>query len=69
LEKRKVSLLLDNGKKKTFKVDKSVQNLDQVRVGDHLSMSYTEELAILVGKSSETPGAGSGHGADRLAGG
>jgi translation elongation factor P/translation initiation factor 5A len=59
LEKRKVSLLLDDGKKKTYKVDKSVQNLDQVRVGDHLSMAYTEELVILVGKSNETPGAGS----------
>jgi translation elongation factor P/translation initiation factor 5A len=58
LEKRKVSLLLDDGKRKTYKVDKSVQNLDQVRVGDHLSMAYTEELVILVGKSNETPGAG-----------
>ncbi len=58
LEKRKVTLLLDNGKSKTFKVDKSVQNLDQVKVGDHLKMSYTEELIIVVGKSSQAPGAG-----------
>jgi predicted RNA-binding protein len=57
LDKRKITLLLDNGKKKTFKVDKSVQNLDQVRVGDHLSLSYTEEMIIFVGKSNETPGA------------
>jgi hypothetical protein len=59
LEKRKVTLLLDTGKKKTFKVDKSVQNLDQVKAGDHLSLSYTEEIVILVGKSSETPSAAS----------
>jgi hypothetical protein len=58
LDKRKVTLLLDNGKKKTFKVDKDVQNLDQVKVGDLLKLSYTEEIIILVGKSNETPGAG-----------
>ena len=58
LDKRKVTLLLDNGKKKTFKVDKDVQNLDQVKVGDHLKLSYTEEIIILVGKSNEAPGAG-----------
>jgi hypothetical protein len=45
------------GRKKTFKVDKSVQNLDQVKVGDHLKLSYTEEIIILVGKSSQTPSA------------
>ena len=59
LEKRKVTLLMDTGKKKTFKVDKSVQNLDQVQVGDHLKISFTEEIIILVGKSNETPGAAS----------
>ena len=53
LEKRKVTLLLENGKHKTYKVDKSVQNLDQVKVGDHLKISYTEEIIILVGKSNE----------------
>jgi Cu/Ag efflux protein CusF len=59
LEKRKVTLLFDDGKKKTFKVDKSVQNLDQVKPGDHLQLSYTEEIIILVGKSNQTPGAAS----------
>jgi len=34
-------------------VDKSVQNLDQVKVGDHLKISYTDEIIILVGKSKE----------------
>jgi Cu/Ag efflux protein CusF len=59
LEKRKVTLLLDDGKKKTYKVDSRVQNLAQVKVGDHLAMSFTEEIAILVGKSNEAPGAAS----------
>ncbi len=57
---RKVTLLLDNGKHKTYKVDKSVQNLDQVKVGDKLRIFYTEELVILVGKSNEKPGAAEG---------
>jgi Cu/Ag efflux protein CusF len=59
LEKRKVTLLLDDGKKKTFKVDNRVQNLAQVKVGDHLAMSFTEEILIVVGKSNEAPGAAS----------
>src|SRR5271155_1148636 len=59
LKNRKVTLLLDDGKKKTYKVDDRVQNLAQVKVGDHLEMSFTEEIAIVVGKSNETPGAAS----------
>ena len=55
LEKRKVTLLLEDGKHKTFKVDKSVQNLDQVKVGDHLKISFTEETVVLVGSSSQPP--------------
>ena len=60
LEKRKVTLLLDDGKKKTYKVDNRVQNLAQVKVGDHLAMSFTEEILIVVGKSNESPGAAAG---------
>jgi Cu/Ag efflux protein CusF len=59
LEKRKVTLLLDDGKKKTYKVDPRVQNLAQVKVGDHLKMAFTEEVLIVVGKSNEAPGAAS----------
>src|SRR5271170_2530182 len=57
LEKRKVTLLLDDGKEKTFKVDKSVQNFSQINVGDHLTLTYTEEIILWVGKSGATPGA------------
>jgi hypothetical protein len=59
LEKRRVTLTLDDGKTKTYKVDKSAVNLDQVRVGDHVKMTYTEELMVTVNKSGETPGAAS----------
>ena len=60
LKNRKVTLLLDDGKKKTYKVDNRVQNLAQVKVGDHLAMSFTEEILIVVGKSNESPGAAAG---------
>jgi hypothetical protein len=56
LAKRKVTLLFDDGKKKTLKVDHSVRNLDQVKVGDHLKLTYAEEIAIRVGKTKETAG-------------
>jgi len=57
LEKRKVTLTLDDGKHKTFKVDKSAINLDQVQVGDHVKASLTEELVVTVNKSGEAPAA------------
>jgi translation initiation factor IF-1/Cu/Ag efflux protein CusF len=59
LPSRKVTLKMDDGKSKTVKVDKSVQNLDQVKVGDHLKMTYAEEIIIVIGKTGETPGAAS----------
>ena len=60
LAHRKATLLLENGKSKTFKVDKSVQNLDQVKVGDHLKMTYTDELAIFVCKTGQAPSSSGG---------
>ncbi|HXY48242.1 MAG TPA: hypothetical protein VEI01_02245 [Terriglobales bacterium] len=59
LEKRKITLRFDDGKKKTFKVDKRVQNFDQVKVGDHLKATYTEELVVTFGKSNEALGSSS----------
>jgi Cu/Ag efflux protein CusF len=59
LEKRKVTLILEDGKKKTYKGDQSVQNLDRVVVGDHLNMAYTEELVVTVTKSNDSPAAAS----------
>ena len=57
LEKRKVTLTLDDGKDKTFKVDKSAINLDQVQVGDHVRITCTEELIVMVNKAGEAPAA------------
>jgi hypothetical protein len=60
LEKHQVKLTLDDGKTKTYKVDKSAENLDQVRPGDHLKIACTEELIVTVNKSGEAPSAASG---------
>src|SRR5215469_11989706 len=59
LEKRKVTVTFDNGKTKTYKVDKSAQNLPQVQVGDHVRLTVTEELMVAVNKSGESPAAAS----------
>ena len=50
-EKRKITLLFEDGKHKTLKVDPRVTNLDQVKVGDRLQISLTDELVLFVGKS------------------
>jgi len=57
LEKRKVTLTLDDGKARTYKVTKAAKNLDQVQPGDHVKITATEELAVTVNKSGESPAA------------
>jgi Cu/Ag efflux protein CusF len=57
MQHRKVTLLFEDGKHKTVTVDKSVQNLDQVKVGDKLKMTYTDEFVVSVNKTGETPSA------------
>jgi translation elongation factor P/translation initiation factor 5A len=60
LEKRKATLLMSDGKSTTVKVDKSVQNLDQVQPGDHVKIIYTEETVVVIGKTGEQVGASGG---------
>ena len=57
LEKRKVTLLLEDGGHKTIKADKSIRNLDQVKVGDKLNLTYAEEIIVVVGSSKTAPSA------------
>lgn len=59
LEKRKVTVTFDDGKTKTYKVDKSALNLPQVQVGDHVKMAVTEELVVVVNKPGDSPAAAS----------
>jgi hypothetical protein len=60
VDKRKATLLLDDGKKKTVKVDKSIPNLNRVKPGDHVNITYAEDIIIVVGHSNESPGASGG---------
>jgi hypothetical protein len=53
-DKREMTLKLDDGKKKTLKVDKSVKDLDQFKPGDHVQMSYTEEIIAMAERSDES---------------
>jgi len=46
LEHRKVTLVLEDGKKKILKVSKSFQNLDQLQVGDTVDMGIAESLVV-----------------------
>lgn len=52
-QKRKLTVRLDNGKTKTFRVDKSVKNLDQFHPGDPVQVSSTEEIVMMADKSSD----------------
>jgi len=52
-DKRMMTLKLDDGKKKTLKVDRSVKDLDKFRPGDHVQMSYTEEVVMMAQPSDE----------------
>jgi hypothetical protein len=53
VDNRLMTLKLDNGKKKTLKVDKSVKDLDKFRVGDRVQMSYTQEIVMMAQPSDE----------------
>jgi hypothetical protein len=55
-QKRKLVVRLDNGKTKTYRVDKSVKNLDQFHPGDKVQISSTEEIVMAADQSSDTAG-------------
>ena len=48
--KHKVTLEEPDGKKKTIKVSRKIQNLDELKVGDNIDVGVTEALAIEVSK-------------------
>jgi hypothetical protein len=54
---RKVTIKGPEGNTSTFKVDDSVKNLDQVKVGDRITIDYFQSLAIQVVKMG-TAGSG-----------
>ena len=53
--KRAVALRLPDGTTRTVKVGNEVRNFDQMKVGDQVSATYVEELALFVRKSDAPP--------------
>lgn len=51
--KRKVTLVTRDGKKFTVKAGPEVVNFDQIRIGDQLKATYTEEIVIRMAKPGE----------------
>lgn len=57
--KRKVTLLGPNGDKVTVKVGPEAVNFDQIRVGDLVNATVTEELVVYLDEASASPADGS----------
>ncbi|MCU1343549.1 MAG: hypothetical protein JWN92_2972 [Candidatus Acidoferrum typicum] len=55
-DKHMMTLKLDNGKRQTLKVDKSVKGLEQFKPTDHVQLSYTQEIIAMAESSDEGTG-------------
>jgi Cu/Ag efflux protein CusF len=55
-DKHRMTIKLDNGKKQTLKVDKSVKGLDQFKPNDRVQLSYTQEIIAMTDSSDEGAG-------------
>jgi hypothetical protein len=58
--KRTVTLTSETGQRKTYKLGNDVHNFDQIKVGDTVTATLLESVAVVVRKSSAPPGAGEG---------
>ena len=56
--KRKLTLTTPDGKQTRFKAGPDVVNFDQIQIGDQVSATVTEELAVFLRKDGEPPSAG-----------
>jgi translation elongation factor P/translation initiation factor 5A len=55
---RKVTLVSSDGKKDTVKCGPDVVNFDQIRVGDQLKVTVTEQLAVAMAQAGAPPSDG-----------
>jgi hypothetical protein len=51
--KRTLTMKLDNGRRTTLKVDKTVKDLDEFKPGDKVQLSYTEEIIAMAEPSDQ----------------
>ena len=49
---RKVTLVTPDGRKETFKAGPEVVNFDQIRIGDQVKATLTEQLAVYMAKDN-----------------
>lgn len=49
---RKVTLVTQDGRKETFKAGPEVVNFDQIRIGDQVKATLTEQLAVYMAKDN-----------------
>jgi translation initiation factor IF-1 len=57
---RRITLIAPDGRRVTYKVSKDAVNFDQIRVGDRVIATVTEELAVFLRKAGTPPSAGEG---------
>lgn len=55
MKRRSLTLLLSDGRKETFLVDKSVRKLEQVKVGDTVKARYREAVTVKINKVKVDP--------------
>jgi hypothetical protein len=53
--RRKITLVTRKGEKFTVNPGPEVENFDQIRVGDQLKVSFTEEITVRMAKPGEKP--------------
>jgi hypothetical protein len=58
--KRTVTLTSETGERKTYKLGENVRNFDQIKVGDTVTATLLESVAVVVRKSGVPPDAGEG---------
>ena len=57
---RRITLVAPDGRRATYKVSKDAINFDQIRVGDRVIATVTEELAVFLRKAGTPPSVGEG---------
>jgi ribosomal protein S1 len=55
---RRITLATPDGRRATYKVSKDVINFNQIRVGDRVNATVTEELAVFLRPAGTPPNAG-----------
>jgi hypothetical protein len=57
---RRITLVAPDGRRATYKVSKDVINFNQIRVGDQVNATVTEELAVFLRPAGTSPSVGEG---------